>query len=215
MEDILVTQKPVKRGRPRKAVKQEICMEEKEFTPTYTTKYDIENYLCSEISFNEMLPNVIEGYGISMHKGEVILNVNSTSNTLDLRNWKLGRGGIFHRDAKKYARNIETNKYYNLISDTQNLIIRMVSENEEAVFNELNLIDGTYLNTPYTIIKVYSPSRSLTRNFISYSDNNNLQLDIKEYAEKEKESVETEDSLYNNIISSEDVDTDEIECEEI
>ncbi|MEG1142238.1 MAG: hypothetical protein RSE41_07325 [Clostridia bacterium] len=206
MEDILVAHKPVKRGRPRKASKKEDEFNEIEQEVVFALCEPIKNYTVDNICISKLLPNVIDNNGIVVtengDKKTAILLLSNDSTSMALRNWKLGRGGVFLRDAKSYCKG-ENNKNYRLLTSTsQKAIIRLINNEELPIFETLNLVDGVIGGKKYCLIKLLDVNGDTTSTFTSYAEKS-IQRDINEYKEKEKEMQE-DDSLYGIINNNEE-----------
>jgi hypothetical protein len=106
------------------------------------------------MKMEELLPSNIDGVFVSISdsgKRQTLLPINMTGESYN--KWKKGRGGIFHHDVFLWTNKKEHGKYLFMESGEEQIIIRLIDDNELDDFGSRKLIQGKIKDKPYMIFK--------------------------------------------------------------
>lgn len=131
------------------------------------------NYTVRDLKIEEIVPNVIDDFLVTIIDNHHTLILPSTITGLQLRSWENGRGGIFSKDVLQYAlnkykenyeRTTPLAQYVHIKGDAINAIVRLISEEELFSFSTLKLVDGKIKDISYMILRYVKDDDVLTSN---------------------------------------------------
>jgi len=125
---------------------------------------DDNNLSIKDLNINEIVPNVVENVIIHVFDNRCQLNLPSNMTGFDFKKWKNGRGGIFSKDLNDFLFGKNDNQYVLLKSEKERKIIRLINDNENKIFEQLNLIDGKIKDKNYMVIRTLYNEEPLTKN---------------------------------------------------
>lgn len=165
-----------KRGRPRKEVKHEEIEDETVVNVKPMPRYSNIEYDIIPIDINNIVPNVINGVGVSVDylTNTIVLTIEQDFKSTKLSTWKEGIGGLFHRDVKRNHYGKKVGDVYYIMShkhSNEKFIIRLIEENDLIQAN-LNQYDDIILdNKHYAVLKEITNDSYISR-YNSLSSNN-------------------------------------------
>lgn len=210
------TPKP-KRGRPRKEIKKDIEDEIMDDDVNVYPSYDLSEYKLERVSFNNIIPNVIQGVGvhIDMVSGETpstVLMIDSDCKSDSLSVWKKGIGGIFNKDVKKYlTNNNHTSKYFSMSHESgECFLVRLMDEYIRLYehYNLENLCTVTIEDDEYILVREFDDKEYMTSRFDSLSDKNGYLIRTTEFKDDEEDN---DDSYISNQKEDDEFDSYEEE----
>ena len=121
-----------------------------------------QNYTIKDLSIDEITPNIIAGYVVTMFEGHHTIALPMIANGQHFKTWSRGRGGVYSRDVLHHSQNKPHGKYILFKGYDKYFIARLISEDEHLAFKTLNLIHGEIKDTSYMILKHLKEGDKLT-----------------------------------------------------
>lgn len=125
----------------------------------------------------DLVPNNIEGVIINVidKKREILIPVTMTGE--QFARWKKRKGGMFYRDLFLWLNGKNHGKYVSMECGEENLIVRLIDDNELDEFNSRKLVHGKIKDKSYMILLDLSENGKLNEKN-GYIDEENKDEDL-------------------------------------
>ncbi|MCK9446485.1 hypothetical protein M0Q50_06400 [bacterium] len=115
----------------------------------------------TDINIKELIPNVIDNVIVTIRDNHHAIFIPTNMPGMELRAWYKGPGGIFSKDIKNYTLGNSTGQYIIIKNNELNCIARLINEDEEELFNTLNLNHGKIKDKSYMILKCINENEKI------------------------------------------------------
>jgi hypothetical protein len=153
----------IKRGRPKKLITDDVDVEEQAvFMKIANDSIEQRDFKMKDVGISELLPNCIDDVVISLESNMVSIALPPNMGKISFAHWMRGRGGVFNRDAKNWAKGKPVGNYILLRDEKDQYIARIIAAEEFMDFFNAKLVHGKIKDVSYMILRQIMPGESLT-----------------------------------------------------
>lgn len=121
-----------------------------------------DEYTIKDLNIKQIIPNIVDNYLITILEDHHTIVMPSNVTGMQFKEWSRGRGGVFSRDVLYYSLKRKTGKYILIKGKDIYCIARIISDEEQEMFNDLKIIDGQLKDIIYMLLRNLKIDDSLT-----------------------------------------------------